>query len=145
MASWFKQSVIPSNSVETFFVYVLQPIPIFFFQFGFAEPRRCGNGTYQPNNYSKSCLTCEEGYYCDNTHNAVYELIGFECPTGHYCPRGTKFATEFPCLTGTWNNMTKLVGAEQCFKCPPRYTTNMNYSVFLNVVKRQNVKLYSQK
>jgi hypothetical protein len=89
-------------------------------QAGFPEPKRCGNGTYQPNNYSTSCLICEEGYYCDNTNKAVYDLTGLKCPEGHYCPRGTKFATEFPCLSGTWSKDEQLVRAEQCFKCPQR-------------------------
>ena len=92
----------------------------FLSQAGFPEPKRCGNGTYQPNNYSSFCLTCEEGYYCDNTHAPLSDLSRFECPQGHFCPRGTKFDTEFPCLAGTWSNRTRLKRAEQCFKCPQR-------------------------
>ena len=41
------------------------------------------------------------GWYCIN--ETVNPTI---CPMGYYCPEGTKFAEEFPCPEGTFNNDT---------------------------------------
>ncbi|EDO40915.1 predicted protein, partial [Nematostella vectensis] len=67
------------------------------------------------------CDECPEAYFCDNSAAGVSDLTGFECPTGHYCPKGTKFATEFKCPQGTWSNQTKLIRPDECFQCPARY------------------------
>lgn len=88
---------------------------------GSPVPSRCSNGTYQIAKYKSDCDECPEGYFCDNTASAVDTLVGRECPTGHFCLKGTKFSTEHKCPTGTWSNKTKLVRKEQCTDCPPRY------------------------
>ena len=46
---------------------------------------------------SSSCL----GYFCTNT-TVVPEI----CPTGYICPEGTRFAFQFSCPEGTFNNDT---------------------------------------
>lgn len=84
-------------------------------------PQRCPNGTYEPSQYSHSCDQCLAGYFCDNTAQAVSNLTGRECPTGHFCPPGTSFSTQFKCPSGTWSNKTRLERADQCTACPPRY------------------------
>jgi len=40
-----------------------------------------------------------------------------ECQEGHFCPDGTRFATQNPCPLGTYSNKTKLVNASQCHPC----------------------------
>lgn len=37
---------------------------------------------------------------------------------GHYCPRGTMSPTQFPCVEGTWTNLTNLISQEECYVCP---------------------------
>lgn len=83
-------------------------------------PKRCPNGTYESDQYSHVCDECLPGYYCDNTNVAVSNLTGYECPTGHFCPPGTSFSTQYKCPTGTWSNKTRLERANQCTDCPPR-------------------------
>ena len=83
-------------------------------------PTRCENGTYQDEDAQWKCKTCQTGYFCDNTLSAVDTLAGRECPMGHYCPEGTKYNNEFPCLSGTWTNQTGLNASEKCDPCPPK-------------------------
>ena len=40
---------------------------------------------------------------------------------GHYCPRGTMSPTQFPCVEGTWTNLTNLISQEECYICPKGY------------------------
>jgi hypothetical protein len=39
------------------------------------------------------------------------------CPTGFYCPSGTRIATEFGCPNGTYNDVTGLSAESQCKNC----------------------------
>ena len=40
---------------------------------------------------------------------------------GHYCPRGTMSPTQFPCVEGSWTNLTNLISQEECYVCPKGY------------------------
>nr|XP_054760398.1 neurogenic locus notch homolog protein 3-like [Lytechinus pictus] len=82
-----------------------------------ATPTRCQDGTYQDDMGKDSCLTCEEGYFCDNTLYAVSDLSNASCPAGYYCPAGTKRANQFPCPSGTYNNLTNAVNDSWCTEC----------------------------
>ena len=44
------------------------------------------------------------------SHN--YDLF-----SGYYCPAKTKYATEFPCPRGTFNNQTYRVSVDDCMPC----------------------------
>lgn len=83
-------------------------------------PTRCENGTYQNENGTSVCKTCEAGYFCDNTLEPVTTLSGRKCIAGHYCPQGTRYANEFGCLLGSYSNRTGLNTSSQCDPCPPR-------------------------
>ncbi|CAH1797038.1 unnamed protein product, partial [Owenia fusiformis] len=68
------------------------------------------------------CKDCPEGFYCDaTTQNDTICSHGvqnpLECPSGHFCPNGTKFALEFPCPAGTFNNVTQLKAEAECLPC----------------------------
>jgi hypothetical protein len=39
------------------------------------------------------------------------------CPSGYYCPTGTKFATEYPCPNGTYNPDTNKEQLSDCIQC----------------------------
>lgn len=38
---------------------------------------------------------------------------------GHYCPRNTKFATQYPCPPGTYSEALNIWDASKCQLCPP--------------------------
>ena len=38
--------------------------------------------------------------------------------SGHYCPNGTKFDTEFRCPPGSYNPVTKATAPTDCIDCP---------------------------
>ena len=40
------------------------------------------------------------------------------CPTGHYCPEGTKSSYEFPCPAGTYNTFGLQNNPSACKSCP---------------------------
>lgn len=58
------------------------------------------------------------GYYCNFASGPITDYTLYKCPSGHYCPNGTKFATEYGCLAGTYNPGTALKTASECPKCP---------------------------
>jgi hypothetical protein len=39
------------------------------------------------------------------------------CVAGHYCVDGTRVQSEYPCPAGTFNNITGLAAATDCFDC----------------------------
>ena len=88
---------------------------------GDATPRLCVSGSFQDQLGQSSCQPCTAGYYCDSTSEPAVSVSGSVCSEGHYCPQGTRFASEHPCPLGTWSNSTGLTNASQCFECPAKY------------------------
>ena len=43
------------------------------------------------------------------------------CPTGHYCPTGTRFDNEYPCPIGTFNPSEGEISDAACLDCTPGY------------------------
>ena len=41
--------------------------------------------------------------------------------SGHYCPAGTNYSTEYKCPVGTYNNDTGLKMESDCLPCPGGY------------------------
>ncbi|XP_071807027.1 uncharacterized protein, partial [Asterias amurensis] len=83
----------------------------------------CESGTYQDEWGMSSCKLCPEGYYCDGTlQNDTQCSHGVQnpvpCPAGHYCLNGTKYDTEHPCPSGTYNDGLKLKASGECIQCP---------------------------
>ena len=80
-----------------------------------ATPLPCPAGTYQNVTGQAECKTCPPGYYC---------LEGSErplpCVQGHYCPAGTPLATDYPCPTGTFSNLTSLAQPPAIAATAPR-------------------------
>ena len=57
--------------------------------------------------FQHECKECPAGYFCDATlQNDTFCSHGVQnpapCPTGHYCPNGTRYGTEFGCPNGTF-------------------------------------------
>lgn len=88
---------------------------------GDGEPRPCPSGTYQDRKGQSSCLECPKRFYCNATVAPVVNYNLFVCPEGYYCPPGTKFAKEYPCAIGTFNNLTGRALQEECSQCLGRY------------------------
>ena len=62
------------------------------------------------NSQATACEDIEAGYYLDNMTKTA-------CPYGHYCPTGTKRATEFPCPAGTYNPNEQQTSLSACLTC----------------------------
>ncbi|GKT26470.1 conserved unknown protein, partial [Aduncisulcus paluster] len=63
------------------------------------------------------CKACPAGYYCDEVAMSDYsENI---CPTGSYCPLGSKIPT--PCPAGTYNELSQIASLLYCLDCPAGY------------------------
>ena len=77
----------------------------------------CASGTYQPRAGQGGCTLCPGGYFCDPSGGPVVSLNNSLCPTGHYCPNGTRSQGEHPCPSGTFNNRTGLITSSQCAPC----------------------------
>ncbi|RUS80256.1 hypothetical protein EGW08_011985, partial [Elysia chlorotica] len=85
---------------------------------GVDAPARCANGTHQPLETQAQCDPCPAGYFCDNTMSIVLlDNSTTVCPMGSYCPQGTRFANEFLCPIGTFNNITGLQTEADCTPC----------------------------
>ena len=84
---------------------------------GSPSPIRCPSGNYQDDIGQSECKGCPAGYYCDNTNAPVVLYNNSACPEGFYCPVNTTFATEYPCLVGTFSNTTHRTDASECQTC----------------------------
>ena len=83
-------------------------------------PKDCEPGTYL--NVDR-CAPCEEGHVCDKETSQKYPLYletegGFECPPGHFCPRGTTLETIKKCPVGTHRLNPKGKSLDDCTPCP---------------------------
>nr|XP_011722872.1 signal peptide, CUB and EGF-like domain-containing protein 3 isoform X2 [Macaca nemestrina] len=64
---------------------------------------------------SKECVPCPRGWFCVSGAR----VPSGTCRAGHYCPRGTKWGTQFPCPAGTYSSQTGNSQLEDCLPCPP--------------------------
>ena len=98
----------------------------YFCEAGSGFPVQCESGTYQDVSEQSSCKVCPQGHYC--YHVRVEGILPYEppkhCPAGYYCPNGTRFDTEFPCLNGTFSNETKRYDVGHCLQCLPGWHCN---------------------
>ncbi|KYO38996.1 hypothetical protein Y1Q_0022586 [Alligator mississippiensis] len=120
---------------------------------GTSMPLPCPVGTYSDRLYlglESSCTPCPPGYHCSSAglvspsgpcSAGFYCLSGASspspagirqkggpCPLSHFCPEGTSFP--FPCLAGTYNNLTQQAACFPCaagYYCPENTTS---YSVY---------------
>ena len=80
-------------------------------------PVPCEPGFFAAREGQYQCDACLPGAYCPS--QSVDPLNETMCIAGYYCPNGTKYATEFPCPRGFYNNATGSVSGHDCKPCPP--------------------------
>ena len=84
---------------------------------GSPNPVPCEAGHYQNETTQATCRICPPGFYCNDTYGPVISYGQFLCIEGHYCPEGTKYAEEFKCPPGTFNNRTGMDDQSDCRTC----------------------------
>jgi len=84
---------------------------------GSPAPKPCPSGYYQNEIGQYQCKECQKGYYCNDTHGPVINYANYPCPEGHYCPVKTRYATQYRCPPGTFNNDTKREKLGDCLAC----------------------------
>ena len=80
------------------------------------QPLRCESGSYQNATGQSECWNCPAGFYCDHSNSSLQNLDPQLCPEGHYCLEGTRYANQYPCPVGTFNNQS---GSDQASDCQP--------------------------
>jgi len=80
----------------------------------------CGRGLYSIAMYGNICMDCEPGYVCTGGTSAKYPTDrnadrGYECPLGHYCPRGTYEPEQ--CPVGTYSKYKGTRERDDCLLC----------------------------
>lgn len=84
---------------------------------GSPAPIPCGPGFYQNETRQFTCKTCPAGFYCNDTYGPVVNYALYECIPGHYCPKRTRYASEFKCPPGTFNNRSGSTNVNDCVQC----------------------------
>ena len=83
----------------------------------------CPAGTYNSNVQGgflwNACTPCTAGHSCSAI--AMTVATTYACSAGSYCPMGTEFPDQYPCLAGTYTDSTGLTQASGCTACPAGY------------------------
>lgn len=58
------------------------------------------------------------GFYCDKSFGVSNVSVLQSCPKGYYCPKGTRYATQFPCSAGSYNPKEGMDSPVSCLLCP---------------------------
>lgn len=84
---------------------------------GSQVPVPCDRGLFAAREGQSHCDVCPAGAYCPS--QSVNPLNETLCLPGFYCPLGTKYATQYPCKVGFYNNATGATSHDDCRPCPP--------------------------
>ncbi|KAK5868621.1 hypothetical protein PBY51_009620 [Eleginops maclovinus] len=83
----------------------------------FPTQHKCPVGTWSVHGgleAESECLPCPQGWYC----LAGSSSPSGRCSSGHYCPDGTAYGTQFPCPAGTYSIHIGNRYREDCLICP---------------------------
>ncbi|KAK6297043.1 hypothetical protein J4Q44_G00331850 [Coregonus suidteri] len=83
----------------------------------FPTQHKCPEGTWSERSGLEAegeCRPCPRGWYC---LAGVWGPTG-RCSSGHYCPEGTTYGTQFPCPPGTYSTKMGNGQREDCHFCP---------------------------
>ncbi|CUE73353.1 membrane-associated protein, putative [Bodo saltans] len=93
---------------------------------GTTYPLDCPNGTYVPPTLTgrATCFSCPAGFFCNliqqqlSPYNKPATMVlPVTCPRGYYCRTGTSDDAEYPCLPGTFSNVSGLSLPSDCMAC----------------------------
>ncbi|KPP71461.1 hypothetical protein Z043_109635 [Scleropages formosus] len=82
----------------------------------FPTQHKCPAGTWSQRSGLESegeCGPCPRGWYCLTGAGAP----SGRCSSGHYCPEGTQYGSQFPCPAGTYSTRVGNGGKEDCMFC----------------------------
>jgi hypothetical protein len=81
----------------------------------FSDTAKCPAGTFTGGHTKAKrlidCLPCTPGSYC------LAGAAPAACNAGHYCPEGTRFATQYACPAGFYNPDTGKASVVDCLHC----------------------------
>ncbi|AWO99018.1 putative SCO-spondin-like [Scophthalmus maximus] len=83
----------------------------------FPTQYKCPVGTWNSHSGMEAeieCRPCPQGWYCLAGSGAPTG----RCSSGHYCPEGTAYGTQFPCPAGTYSMQMGNRHREDCLICP---------------------------
>ncbi|KAI4815467.1 hypothetical protein KUCAC02_005611 [Chaenocephalus aceratus] len=102
----------------------IQRPPLFCFSGHYCPPgtmfptqHKCPVGTWSGQSgleAESECRPCPQGWYCLTGSAAP----SGRCSSGHYCPEGTAYGTQFPCPAGTYSIHIGNRYREDCLICP---------------------------
>jgi hypothetical protein len=81
-------------------------------------PVPCPPGTFNENALGASLGSCSPCTFGSACSLAGLTTPSSTCSAGHYCPSGTVFSFDNPCLAGTYSDVLFLTLPQQCFACP---------------------------
>lgn len=82
-------------------------------------PVLCPPGTYNSltsQSAPASCLACSAGKACPIYGNLADS--GVSCSPGYYCPAGTAYPTQYPCVAGKYSDAIDAADSGTCVTCP---------------------------
>ncbi|XP_035857407.1 zonadhesin-like [Sander lucioperca] len=83
----------------------------------FPTQYKCPVGTWSGQSgleAESECRPCPQGWYCLAGSGAP----SGRCSSGHYCPEGTAYGTQFPCPAGTYSIQMGNRYRQDCLICP---------------------------
>ncbi|XP_036928145.1 uncharacterized protein LOC119004899 isoform X4 [Acanthopagrus latus] len=83
----------------------------------FPTQYKCPVGTWSGQSgleAERECRPCPQGWYCLAGSGAP----SGRCSSGHYCPEGTAYGTQYPCPAGTYSIQMGNRHREDCLICP---------------------------
>ncbi|XP_030258688.1 zonadhesin isoform X7 [Sparus aurata] len=83
----------------------------------FPTQYKCPVGTWSGQSgleAERECRPCPQGWYC----LAGSGVPSGRCSSGHYCPEGTAYGTQYPCPAGTYSIQMGNRHREDCLICP---------------------------
>lgn len=86
---------------------------------GFPLPQQCPPGTFTNATGQKECQKCPKGKVCEPFVGPVTNPR--PCPSGFFCPAGTKRRFQYRCPVGTYGSDKEPVTAKDCRQCLAGY------------------------
>ncbi|KAJ8397174.1 hypothetical protein AAFF_G00440080 [Aldrovandia affinis] len=83
----------------------------------FPTQHKCPAGSWSERSglqFERECRACPRGWYCLPGAG----VPSGRCSSGHYCPEGTQYGSQYPCPPGTYSTKMGNEQREDCQFCP---------------------------